>query len=86
MFFLGPHCEEKKKKMTFGTPRGREALSLSIAFTTLATVFTIIRIYTRIFLVKQMGADDWAIIVALVRLSQEFHSRGRICRLTLAGL
>lgn len=72
--------------MTFGTPGGREALSLSIAFTTLATVFTIIRVYTRIFLVKQMGADDWAIIVALVRLSQEFHSRGRICRLTLAGL
>ncbi|KAG2025781.1 hypothetical protein GB937_002503 [Aspergillus fischeri] len=51
--------------MTFGTPRGREALSLSIAFTTLATVFTFIRIYTRTFLVKQMGADDWAIIVAL---------------------
>ncbi|KAF4254492.1 hypothetical protein CNMCM8812_004744 [Aspergillus fumigatus] len=51
--------------MTFGTPGGREALSLSIAFTTLATVFTIIRVYTRIFLVKQMGADDWAIIVAL---------------------
>jgi hypothetical protein len=72
--------------MTFGTTRGREALSLSIAFTTLATVFTFIRIYTRTFLVKQMGADDWAIIVALVSLSQEFQSRGRICRLTLAGL
>ncbi|RHZ62158.1 putative integral membrane protein [Aspergillus thermomutatus] len=51
--------------MTFGTARGREALSLSIAFTTLATTFTIIRIYTRTFLVKQMGADDWAILVAL---------------------
>ncbi|GFF22535.1 hypothetical protein IFM61606_04101 [Aspergillus udagawae] len=51
--------------MTFGTARGREALSVSIAFTTLATVFTFIRIYTRTFLVKQMGADDWTIIVAL---------------------
>ncbi|EAW06601.1 putative integral membrane protein [Aspergillus clavatus NRRL 1] len=51
--------------MTFGTARGRQALSFSIAFTILATLFTIIRIYTRAFLVKQMGADDWAILVAL---------------------
>lgn len=72
--------------MTFGTARGRQALHIDIAFTTLATVFTLIRIYTRAFIVRQMGADDWAIIVALVRLPQKFHGRGRICWLNLAGL
>jgi hypothetical protein len=69
--FVLPGAPVHKKKMTFGTARGREALSVSIAFTTLATVFTFIRIYTRTFLVKQMGADDWTIIVALVSLFAE---------------
>jgi hypothetical protein len=50
---------------TLSTPRGREALAASIVFTVLATLITAIRIFTRAFLVKQMGADDYVILVSL---------------------
>lgn len=49
------------------TARGRSALAVSIVFTSLATIFLAIRIYTRAFLAKQLGGDDYTIIVALVR-------------------
>lgn len=52
---------------TLSTVRGREALACSTVFTTLATVLVAVRIYTRAFMVKQMGSDDYAILVALVR-------------------
>jgi hypothetical protein len=50
---------------TLSTPRGRQALAVSIVFTVLATVITTVRLYTRAFLVKQMGADDYVILVSL---------------------
>ncbi|KAJ5548171.1 hypothetical protein N7513_005405 [Penicillium frequentans] len=50
---------------TLSTVRGREALACSTVFTTLATVLVAVRIYTRAFMVKQMGSDDYAILVAL---------------------
>ncbi|KAJ5467256.1 hypothetical protein N7475_005008 [Penicillium sp. IBT 31633x] len=50
---------------TLSTSRGRGALAVSIVFTTLATVITAIRIYTRARLVKQMGSDDYVILVSL---------------------
>jgi hypothetical protein len=53
---------------TLSTVRGHEALAVSTVFTSLATILVAIRIYTRMFMVKQMGADDYAILVALVRL------------------
>lgn len=46
--------------------RGRHALDISIVFTTFATVTVICRFYTRIFLVRQIGSDDWIILVSLV--------------------
>ena len=52
--------------MAIGVPRGRKALTTSAIFTSLATFFVVLRIYTRAFLVKQMGADDWSILVSLV--------------------
>jgi hypothetical protein len=52
--------------MAIGVPRGRHALSVNIVFTCLATCITAARIYTRLFIVKQMGVDDWTIIVSLV--------------------
>ena len=56
------------------TARGRSALAVSIVFTSLATLFLAIRIYTRAFLVKQMGSDDYTILVALVRSTKKgFH-------------
>ncbi|KAI9046230.1 putative integral membrane protein [Aspergillus affinis] len=51
--------------MTIGVLRSRQALTTSAVFTSLATFFVVIRIYTRAFLVKQMGADDWTILVSL---------------------
>lgn len=53
--------------MAIGVPRGQHALAVSAIFTSLATVLTIVRIYTRAFMVKQMGGDDWTIIISLVR-------------------
>ncbi|KAI9372901.1 hypothetical protein BJX61DRAFT_542266 [Aspergillus egyptiacus] len=51
--------------MAIGVPRGRQALAVSAVFTCLATFLTAVRIYTRAFMVKQMGLDDWTIIVSL---------------------
>lgn len=55
---------------TVSTSRGRSALAVSAVFTSLATFLVLIRIYTRAVMVKQMGADDYAIIVSLVRISE----------------
>ncbi|KAL4909009.1 hypothetical protein BDW74DRAFT_76273 [Aspergillus multicolor] len=52
--------------MTLGVPRGRHALATSAIFTCLATALAAVRIYTRAFMVKQMGSDDWTIIISLV--------------------
>lgn len=51
---------------TLSTPRGRSALAVSTIFTSLATAVLLVRIYTRAVLVKQMGSDDYTILVALV--------------------
>lgn len=51
---------------TLSTSRGRSALAVSAVFTSLATLLVIIRIYTRAILVKQMGSDDYAILISLV--------------------
>jgi hypothetical protein len=51
---------------TLSTPRGRSALAVSTIFTSLATAVVLVRVYTRAVLVKQMGADDYTILVALV--------------------
>lgn len=56
--------------MSIGVARGREALVVSAIFTSLSTILTAIRIYTRAFLVRQMGSDDWTIIVSLVSLTR----------------
>ncbi|CAI7667886.1 hypothetical protein N7533_005177 [Penicillium manginii] len=50
---------------TLSTSRGRGALAVSTVFTCLATALVLIRIYTRTVMVKQMGADDYAILIAL---------------------
>lgn len=51
---------------TLSTSRGRSALAVSTVFTSLATALVLVRIYTRVVLVKQMGSDDYTILVALV--------------------
>lgn len=49
------------------SPRGVHAFDISIVFTTLATAIVLIRFYTRLWMVRQFGADDLAILNALVR-------------------
>ncbi|KAJ5292972.1 uncharacterized protein N7443_008925 [Penicillium atrosanguineum] len=51
---------------TLSTSRGQGALAVSAVFTSLATFVVLVRIYTRAFMVKQMGADDYAIMASLV--------------------
>lgn len=51
---------------TLSTPRGRGALAVSTVFTCFATLLVLVRIYTRAVMVKQMGSDDYAILIALV--------------------
>lgn len=69
---------------TLSTPRGHQALATSAVFTTIATFIAAVRIYTRAFLVKQMGADDYVIIISLafswiffgVFAGEVFHGMG----------
>ncbi|RAH48502.1 uncharacterized protein BO95DRAFT_356743 [Aspergillus brunneoviolaceus CBS 621.78] len=46
--------------------RGAQALSVSVVFTTLATLFVSARIYTRKTLMNRMEPNDWMILIALV--------------------
>ena len=46
--------------------RGEQALIVSVVFTSLATCFVAMRMYTRIKLMRRVEANDWMVIVALV--------------------
>jgi len=48
------------------TQRGAQGMAVSIIFTSLATSFVLARLYTRIWIMKRMEANDWMILVALV--------------------
>lgn len=43
-------------------------MAVSIVFTILAMLFVIARLYTRIWLMKRVEANDWLILVALVSM------------------
>ncbi|KAJ5189369.1 hypothetical protein N7491_005703 [Penicillium cf. griseofulvum] len=66
------------------TARGHQALAISAVFTSIATFITAVRIFTRAFLVKQMGADDYVILVSLafswiffgLMVGEVFHGMG----------
>jgi hypothetical protein len=60
--------------MAIGVPRGRQALAVSGVFTCLATFLAAVRIYTRAYMVKQLGADDWTILVSLVSSPKLFQT------------
>ncbi|KAF2835883.1 hypothetical protein M501DRAFT_941205 [Patellaria atrata CBS 101060] len=46
--------------------RGEAALATSIVFTVIALVTVILRLFTRFFLIKNHGPEDWCIIPAIV--------------------
>lgn len=49
-------------------PRGKQALDVSVAFTVLATISVSLRLYTRWFIVRAPGIEDYLIAVATVRI------------------
>ena len=50
----------------WSTSRGQGAVAASAVFTSLATILAGIRVYTRAFIVKKIGIDDWIVLVAVV--------------------
>lgn len=53
------------------TKRGAQGMAVSIVFTGLATCFVLARLYTRIWLMKRIEANDWMILTALVSIQHE---------------
>lgn len=49
------------------SPRGAQSMAVSIVFTTLASCFVGLRMFTRITLIRRVEASDWVVIIALVR-------------------
>lgn len=53
---------------------GKRGLSISVVFTSLATIFVTARIYTRTRLMKRMEPNDWMILIALVSVFSRTHA------------
>jgi hypothetical protein len=47
-------------------PRGELAINVSSAFTGIALVVVVLRLYTRFFLVRYAGIEDYMIIAAML--------------------
>lgn len=57
------------------TKRGAQGMAVSIIFTSLATCFVLARLYTRIWIMKRIEANDWMVLVALVSIHIYLHIR-----------
>jgi len=53
--------------MSVDNPRGRQAVEVSTVFTVLAAITVGLRLYTRFFLVRCPGIEDYGIVLAMVR-------------------
>lgn len=51
---------------TYLSSRGVQGLTVSVVFTSLATCFVALRMYTRIKLMRRVEANDWMVVIALV--------------------
>jgi hypothetical protein len=56
--------------MMFENPRGSQAVETSIAFTCLAFVVVVLRLYARFFLVRCAGFEDYGIVLAMVSIQE----------------
>lgn len=54
------------KNDTYLSSRGVQGLTVSVVFTSLATCFVALRMYTRIKLMRRVEANDWMVVIALV--------------------
>ena len=53
--------------------QGGQVLALVIAFTVLATISVFARLFTRIFIVQNVGKDDYAMAVSWVSWTDIVH-------------
>lgn len=51
-----------------GNPRGEQAVVLSSAFTGLAFIIVCLRLYTRFYIIRCAGIEDFGIAVAMVSI------------------
>ena len=57
-------------------PRGQQAIEISGAFTGLAAITVFLRLYTRFFIVRYSGVEDYFVALAMVHtLSVHLVSR-----------
>lgn len=63
-------------------PRGRQAVVISAVFTALAFVIVSLRLYTRLFLVRSPGVEDYGVTLAMVSYSMSPFN----VMLTLSGV
>lgn len=60
--------QSRSTSQPYLTARGAQGIAVSIIFTSLATFFVLARLYTRIWLMKRLEANDWVILTALVSM------------------
>ena len=51
---------------SFLSSGGKSGMAISIAFTSLATIFVFARVYTRAGIMKRMESNDYMVMIALV--------------------
>lgn len=52
--------------MSSNNPRGRQAADISAAFTGISGVVVVLRLYTRFFLIRYAGIEDYLVALAMV--------------------
>lgn len=71
LLFFGPGLKEIA---AVSPDIGNEALGPTIALTVLATMVVGLRCWTRVYIVKGLGVDDYVILVSLVSCALVFSS------------
>ena len=63
-----PHSHNRSPRLfKFNqNPRGGQAVTVSTIFTALALLIVLLRLYTRFFLVRSPGIEDYGITLAMV--------------------
>jgi hypothetical protein len=61
--------------MSTDNPRGRQALDTSAAFTVIAFVVVVLRLYARFFLVRCAGLEDYGIVLAMVVYPKKLYNK-----------
>ena len=50
-------------------PRGEQSIVIAASFTAIAIIVVLLRIYTRLFMVRATGIEDYFIVAATVKWS-----------------